>query len=686
VDVVVHQIDGISTLPALPLAAGLLVASARRDPVIGAVASLSIHTARLAPDAVAASHQRPDVLAFSAYAWNERHSLEVARRARTRRPDAFVLFGGPSVPRRPERAARFLREHPYVDALAFGEGELLFREVLRALLEGRPLDGVAGLALRAAARPEGALLTAPRARLADFAETASPYLDGTFDGLVAPGAPPPAAIVETNRGCPFSCTFCDWGQAVQSPVRELPLARLHGELEWIARRQIPYLYIVDANYGMRRRDLDVVRHIGRLRAAVGFPRYVFFHLTKNATERHLDVVLALREAGIETHLALSTQDFEPRVLQAVRRENIRLDRALALRRICHERGIPTFNELILGLPEQTYASFADGVARAVTPLSLDTFNLYLARVLENAEMGSVEQRARHGIETRAVPIHPARPPDVAEVEEVVVATRTLPVADWRRAFALGYLLTAAHGLRLLDVVMQVAWRAAGVPVRRLVEALLARMATAPPASALGRIHIVLERHADAVLAAEAMALPAPETGDHLWAVEEAVLVTALAAGEAFFAEVAALVREDLRGADTALLEDAVRYQRLVTPAFGSATPRHDVLAHDIPAWRLLPPAEDGPAVPRRRTRVAWTLSPALAGAGDLRAFATAYLAAVHARTPTGRLTVSRGRARIAPSPSSPAPAPRGPDEGEEQRPLSGRGSGDGEALAAGGRQ
>ena len=182
------------------------------------------------------------------------------------------------------------------------------------------------------------------------------------------------------------------------------------------------------------------------------------------------------------------------------------------------------------------------MARAVTPFALDSFTLYLARVLENAEMGSAPERARHAIETRWVPMHPTRPPAVAELEEVVVATRRLPVADWRRAFAFGYLLSALHSLRLLDVFLQVAWRAAGVPVRRVVEALLARMAAAPPSSALGRIHAVLERHADAVLAGEAMALPLPETGDHPWAVEDAVVVTALAAGEAFFAEVAAVVR------------------------------------------------------------------------------------------------------------------------------------------------
>src|SRR6185295_13781717 len=164
-----------------------------RDPAIAAGARLSIHTARNDPEAVAASHSRPDVLAFSPYAWNERHSLEVARRARAHHPRAFVLFGGPSVPRRPERASRFLREHPWVHALAFGEGELAFREVLSALLADRPLDGVAGLAVRATARPEGVMLTAPRARMVEFEETASPYLDGTFDALVTAGAPPPAA-------------------------------------------------------------------------------------------------------------------------------------------------------------------------------------------------------------------------------------------------------------------------------------------------------------------------------------------------------------------------------------------------------------------------------------------------------------------------------------------------------------
>lgn len=631
--VAVHQFDGVTTFQALPLAAGLLVASARRDARIANEAALAIHTARVDPDEAA---QPADVLAYSTYVWNERYSLEVARRAKARTPGAFVVLGGPSVPRRPERAAAFLREHDFVDALVFGEGELAFREVLRALLDQLPLEEIPGLALRASARPEGALLTAPRARITDLAETGSPYLDGTFDALLGQGAGPGAAILETNRGCPFACTFCDWGQAINSKVHELPAERLHKELAFVARHRIPYLYIVDANFGIRRRDLGLIREIGRLKQAEGAPQYVFFHLTKNATERHLEVVLALREAGIGTHLALSAQDFEPRVLLAVKRENIDLDKALELRRICHERGIPTFNELILGLPEQTYDSFARSMVKAVTPWPRDAFQLYLARIIENAEMAAPEYRARFGIETRRVSIasfqRDGAATPVPELEEIVVATAAMPPDDFRRAFQFGFFLAAAHNLKLLDVVLQVAWRAARIDLRDFLEGLLARIASAPEGTAFARVQAVLDRYADAVEGGEAMVLPAAETGSHLWAVEDGVLIAALSDAASFYAEVAAYARD---GFGSELLEESVRFQRFVTPAFGDCAARRAEFAADFEAWRALEPAAEGPAVPQRQRELSWTPSPPLAAQQDLRGFILVYLAAVHARSPTG---------------------------------------------------
>src|SRR6185295_17125857 len=104
---------------------------------------------------------------------------------------------------------------------------------------------------------------------------------------------------------------CDWGQATQSKVNELPLDRLERELAWIADRKVSYLYFVDANFGIRKRDVDITKLVGEISHARGAPKFVFFHLTKNATEKNLRTVEILREHGVGTQVALSMQDFEP---------------------------------------------------------------------------------------------------------------------------------------------------------------------------------------------------------------------------------------------------------------------------------------------------------------------------------------------------------------------------------------
>ncbi len=288
------------------------------------------------------------------------------------------------------------------------------------------------------------------------------------------------------------------------------------------------------------------------------------------------------------------------------------------------------------------------MARAVTPFPVDTFNLYLARVLENAEMATPEYRARYGIETRhgAHGLVPPRRGDSSRPRGRGGrgGHPRLPVADWRRAFKLGYLLAAAHNLRLLDVVMQVAWRAAGVERRHFIESLASRLATAPQGTALAAIDAVLERYADAVLAAEAMVLPAAQTGDHLWAVEDAVVLAALGAAGRFFDEIDAFVREDLTGGDTALLTEAVRYQRLVTPVPGETAERRAELTHDFPGWLAEASSVERSIVPDRATSLSWTPLPVLAQARDPRGFLTTYLSLVHARTATGILSTERERA------------------------------------------
>ena len=267
--VAVCQYDGATTLRALPLAAGLLVASARRDPELAAACTVSIRTGRDHPLDEAHALAACDVVGLSLYTWNARYSLACAAQAKALRPDLVVIAGGPSVPRRPADALAFAAAHPTVDALVFGEGEITFPALLHALRAGTRPPDLPGVAWRVP--PANGVVTRdarghlafgpPRPRLVfdparfrdraahphRFADTASPYLDGTFDALVADGFAPEAAIFETNRGCPFACSYCDWGQATESQVHEL-FARADALLAGLA------LLSPVAGAGPRRRD------------------------------------------------------------------------------------------------------------------------------------------------------------------------------------------------------------------------------------------------------------------------------------------------------------------------------------------------------------------------------------------------------------------------------------------------
>jgi hypothetical protein len=114
-------------------------------------------------------------------------------------------------------------------------------------------------------RPGGAphVFTAPPGRVHDFTVTASPYLDGTFDELYSRHRGRfTMALCEPNRGCPLSCTFCDW--SLTKRVVEFPIERVEAELEWVARHDFRHMMLADANFGIRPRDTSIARYLAGL--------------------------------------------------------------------------------------------------------------------------------------------------------------------------------------------------------------------------------------------------------------------------------------------------------------------------------------------------------------------------------------------------------------------------------------
>ena len=209
----------------LPLAIGMLQAYAQqhlREPQRYQF-QLPVYTRVPVPQAVR-QLQGADIVMFSIYVWNFRISLEIAKTLKERHPEIVIVFGGPHVPDRREQDESFMRRYPFIDVACHGEGERTAVEILEHA-DRRDWASVPSLSFLR----DGQVVRTPRApRLGDMTHIPSPYLSGVFQPLLE--AHPDEhwiGLWETNRGCPFSCTFCDWGSATQSKVYTFDLERLY---------------------------------------------------------------------------------------------------------------------------------------------------------------------------------------------------------------------------------------------------------------------------------------------------------------------------------------------------------------------------------------------------------------------------------------------------------------------------
>jgi radical SAM superfamily enzyme YgiQ (UPF0313 family) len=405
---------------------------------------------------------------FSTYVWNIRISLEIARRLKEQRPETVIIFGGPQIP---DRIEGFLRKNSFVDIAAHGEGERVFLSLLENLPEARR-DRVPSISyLR-----EGLLVQTPKIdRLKDLSSVPSPYLEKVFDPLMQANPQEKWIVLwETNRGCPFSCTFCDWGSAVASKVFAFDLDRLRRETDWFADNKIEFIFCADANFGILPRDLDIVRHVADVKSKRGFPHALSVQNTKNATERAYQVQSILAQAGLNKGVAISLQSTDPETLKAIKRDNISLKSYAELQRRFTRDGVETYSDMILGMPGETYDSFARGVADLIQGGQHNRIQFNNLSILPNAEMGDPEYQAKYGMETvesKIINVHGslAEEEEVSETQELVIATRSMPREEWVRTRAFSWMAAFLYFDKVLQIPLTVLHESCGAGYRELIE-------------------------------------------------------------------------------------------------------------------------------------------------------------------------------------------------------------------------
>ena len=336
-----------------------------------------------------------DILLCSCYVWNWEITNFLASEVRKINPNCTIVFGGAHVP---DFSEDFFKDHPYVDFIVHGEGEIVLEEFLTAYMGDKNYSDVKGLETKEFRNP-------PQNRINDLDSLPSAYLTNTvwdlvdkIDGINW------IAGWETNRGCPYQCTFCDWGSATFTKVRKWEESKIFKEIEWFGENKIPYIDCCDANFGIfQERDFRIAKKLKEVALKTHYPDRVRPAWAKNSSEKIIPIAKELQEGDILGAVTLAVQSLDSNTLDIVKRANIKFDAFSELAEIFRNNGIPTYTELIMGLPGETLETFKDGLEN-IAQTKVDTVFIYNCSILPNAPMNAPEYKEKYKIKSVRSPI------------------------------------------------------------------------------------------------------------------------------------------------------------------------------------------------------------------------------------------------------------------------------------------
>ena len=170
----------------------------------------------------------PDLVGISSITTNFLDAIDIASRIREK-SDALIVLGGYHITALPEEL-----KYDCFDIGVRGEGEVTFTELLRALINNRPIGEIDGLVFK---RGGKIVTTTPRKMIENI--NSIPYF---WRDLGASSG----ADMLSARGCPYTCAYCSTPAFWERKYRFFDAEYMFNEVKWITQNSnVQYITFVD---------------------------------------------------------------------------------------------------------------------------------------------------------------------------------------------------------------------------------------------------------------------------------------------------------------------------------------------------------------------------------------------------------------------------------------------------------
>lgn len=284
----------------------------------------------------------PDLIVFSVYIWNVEDIARLCENIKKVKANVKIALGGPEVSYDYISA---MKKYPFVDYILYGEGEVIYRDLILRLLGKMQIEDVRGICHR-----ESGEIVANEAMplIANMDEIPSPYENidkSEYENKIV--------YFESSRGCPFNCQYC-LSSAIKG-LRYFSVPRIKRDLKNLIDARVSQIKFIDRTFNANREIAkDVMNFL--MENDNGYTSY-HFEVTAHLIDDDMLEFLKNCKAGL-FQFEIGVQSTNERTLEAVGRKDDFKRLTKVVNTISPYRNIHQHLDLIAGLPYEGYERFS----------------------------------------------------------------------------------------------------------------------------------------------------------------------------------------------------------------------------------------------------------------------------------------------------------------------------------------